>query len=88
MDLNQGGVATGLGDNGQLSLQVKAAMPQLRCETPPTEHSLRMRGYCQIVLNGMPALTKAATFGLGLFDPTVVLPITFTDGMSYDTSWS
>lgn len=86
MDRNQGGVVTGLGDHGQLSVQVKEEMPRVICAAPPAKHDLRMRGYCQVVLNGMPASTRPDTFGLALSQPKVVLPMTFTDGMSYYTS--
>ena len=88
VDLNQGGVATGLGDRGQLSVVLKAATPQVKCEASPTKHDLRMRAYCQIVLNGMPTSNTINTFGLRDLHPTVAVPMTFTDGMSLNMFWN
>ena len=88
MPLSRGGVITGVGENRQLSVVVKAFAPQVHCQAPATPYAHDLRVYCQQVLNTMPTSTETNTFSLRGLDTAVAfarvsLPITFVDGTSY-----
>ena len=77
VSLHQGGVATGLGEHGRLSVMIKESTPEVQCRDPVIEHDGRLRAACQDALDGMPASNALNIFGLQ--SARVVLPLTFTN---------
>ncbi|KAL6719522.1 hypothetical protein ACLMJK_003763 [Lecanora helva] len=76
-----GGVATGVGKNGRLSLSIKPYKPQVECDDPdsvPTRFG--PMGACQQALNKMQVSTFPQVFGKsGASEVQVSLPMTIPD---------
>lgn len=80
---DRGGIATGLGEKGRVSLVVQEYKPNVQCGVPSFSATGGVREACQAALNTLPVSTFSQTFGAkGTPDAEIELPKSYSDDNS------